>query len=104
MGNDEKSDPWPREDEVIISHPIGLHARPAIAFTKLAKTFPKADIHIRGGDDGPWIDAKSIVKVMGLKLRHGALLSIRARGDEAEDAMTTLKGLVQRDFNEPVDR
>lgn len=103
MGNDEKADPWLIEDEVVIDHPTGLHARPAIAFTKCAKTFAAADIQIRGGHDGPWIDAKSIVKVMGLKLKSGAVLSLRARGDQAGDAVTALKSLVQRKFDEPVD-
>ena len=32
--------------EVVITHPTGLHARPAVKFTKLAKTFP-AEIRLR---------------------------------------------------------
>lgn len=85
---------------VTISHPIGLHARPAIAFTKLAKSFKGAEIRLRGGDDQPWIDAKSIVRVMGLKLRTGAVLQMHASGAEARVAIEALKGLVQRDFDE----
>jgi len=83
-----------------ISHPVGLHARPAITFTKLAKTFQDADIRIRGGDDQPWIDAKSIVRVMALKLRTGAVLQMHASGAEARAAVEALKGLVERDFDE----
>lgn len=85
---------------VTISHPVGLHARPAIAFTKLAKSFKAADIQIRGGDDQPWIDAKSIVRVMALKLRTGAILQIQASGDEASAALKALQDLVGRDFDE----
>ncbi|MEM7043150.1 MAG: HPr family phosphocarrier protein [Pseudomonadota bacterium] len=84
---------------VTITHAVGLHARPAITFTKLAKTF-EASIRIRGRDDQPWVDAKSIVKVMALKLRTGAVLDMRARGDDAEAAIAALKGLVERDFDE----
>lgn len=87
----------------VIDHPIGLHARPAITFTKLAKTFKAAEIQIRGGGDEPWIDAKSIVRVMALKLRTGAVLQMRASGDEAEAAIGALKGLVERDFDETGD-
>ncbi|MEM8948999.1 MAG: HPr family phosphocarrier protein [Pseudomonadota bacterium] len=83
-----------------IGHPVGLHARPAIAFTKLAKTFKTVDIEIRGQDDQPWVDAKSIVRVMALKLRTGAVLQIRASGADAEAAIDALKGLVARDFDE----
>lgn len=90
---------------VTITHPTGLHARPAVKFTKLAKTFADADIRIRAGDGHPangagWIDAKSIVKVMALKLRSGATLEMEATGDEAEAAVAALKGLVERDFDE----
>jgi len=83
-----------------ISHPVGLHARPAIAFTKLAKSFSAANIKIRGGDDQPWVDAKSIVRVMGLKLRTGAILQMQAAGADAEAAIAALTGLVERDFDE----
>ena len=85
---------------VTISHPVGLHARPAIAFTKLAKSFAGADIQIRGGDDKPWVDAKSIVRVMGLKLRTGAALQIQASGADARAAIEALIALVKRDFDE----
>ncbi|MGI9510663.1 MAG: HPr family phosphocarrier protein [Geminicoccaceae bacterium] len=87
-------------DIIAISHPVGLHARPAIAFTKLAKTFKSAEIKIRGSDGQPWVDAKSIVRVMALKLRTGAVLQMRASGAEAEPAIQALKGLVERDFDE----
>lgn len=85
---------------VMITHETGLHARPAVKFTKLAKTFPKATIRARGGDDLPWADAKSIVKVMALKLRSGTLLQLEAEGDDAEAALSALKDLVERNFDE----
>lgn len=84
---------------VAITHPTGLHARPAVKFTKLAKTFA-ADIRLRSADNGAWVDAKSIVKVMGLKLRTGAVLELEAEGDGAEAALQALEGLVVRDFDE----
>jgi phosphocarrier protein len=88
------------EQTVTIRHPVGLHARPAIAFTRLAKGFKAADIRIRGGDAHPWVDAKSIVKVMALKLRTGAVLEMQASGAEAAAAIQALKALVERDFDE----
>ncbi|MGI9452293.1 MAG: HPr family phosphocarrier protein [Geminicoccaceae bacterium] len=85
---------------VVITHATGLHARPAVKFTKLAKTFSDAEIRIRGADDKPWIDAKSIVKVMALKLRSGSTLQMTAEGSEAEAAIAALKELVEDDFGE----
>ena len=85
---------------VVITHATGLHARPAVKFTKLAKTFSDAEIRIRGADDKPWIDAKSIVKVMALKLRSGTTLQLESEGPEAEAAVAALKELVEDDFGE----
>jgi phosphocarrier protein len=42
--------------EVEITHPTGLHARPAVKLTKLSKTFP-AVIRLRKAPDGDWVDA-----------------------------------------------
>ena len=84
-----------------ITHPTGLHARPAVKLTKLAKTFP-ASIRLRPLPDGAWIDAKSIVKVMALKLRTGTEIEIEAVGEAAEAAIAELGGLVTRNFDENV--
>lgn len=85
---------------VTITHGVGLHARPAVTFTRLAKTFEAAEIQIRAGDDQAWVDAKSIVRTMALKLRTGAVLEMRARGIDAGPAIHALKALVERDFDE----
>jgi phosphocarrier protein HPr len=84
---------------VTITHPIGLHARPAVKLTKLAKSFA-AEIRLRGAPDGQWVDAKSIVKVMGLKLRTGTVLEMEAKGDAAAPALAALQSLVERNFDE----
>ncbi len=82
-----------------ITHPTGLHARPAVKLTKLAKTFP-AEIRLRPLPDGTWIDAKSIVKVMALKLRTGTEIEVEAAGEAAAAAIEALSGLVVRNFDE----
>jgi phosphocarrier protein HPr len=84
---------------VTITHPTGLHARPAVRLTRLAKTFP-ATIRVRPLPNGTWIDAKSIVKVMALKLRTGTEIEIEAEGEGAEAAVASLNGLVTRNFDE----
>jgi phosphocarrier protein len=84
---------------VVIAHDVGLHARPSVKLTKVAKGFQSL-IEIGQGPEGPWIDAKSIVRVMALKVKQHATLYIRARGEDAADAVSALKALVERDFDE----
>ena len=87
------------EARVLITHDVGLHARPSVKLTKLAKGFgARIDLALR--EDGPWIDAKSIVKVMATKAPKGSTLYLRAQGDDASDAIAALIGLVERDFDE----
>jgi len=87
------------EGSALITHGIGLHARPSVKLTKLAKTFESA-ILLRGEGVESWVDAKSIVRVMGLKLREGTTVHFRAAGPDAETAIDALIGLVERDFDE----
>jgi len=90
------------EATVLITHEVGLHARPSVKLTKLAKTFA-ADVEIALAANGPWVDAKSIVRVMAAKAPKGTLLHIRASGDGADDAVGALVELVRRDFDEGAD-
>jgi phosphocarrier protein len=84
---------------ILIEHEVGLHARPSVKLTKLAKTFASR-IELGLSADGPWIDAKSIVKVMAFKAGKGATLHFRAHGGDANEAVAALVGLVRRDFDE----
>ena len=90
------------EATVLITHEVGLHARPSVKFTKLAKTFA-AEVEVALATNGPWFDAKSIVKVMAAKAPKGTLLHIRAKGDGAGEAVGALVELVRRDFDEGAD-
>lgn len=82
---------------VLISHEGGLHARPTVTLTKLAKTF-SARVLLATDASGPWIDAKSVVKVMAMKVRRGTQLHLQAVGSDAEHAVAALVKLVEDDF------
>lgn len=84
--------------EVVITHSVGLHARPSVKLTKLAKQFG-VPVEIAAMPEGPWIDAKSIVKVMALKIPQGNTLYLRGSGAEASQAVEALVDLVRRDFD-----
>ena len=87
------------EAKVLITHEVGLHARPSVKLTKLAKGF-SSSVALALAEAGPWVDAKSIVKVMATKAPKGATLYFRAEGEDAGHAVEALVGLVQRDFDE----
>ena len=87
---------------VVITHDVGLHARPSVKLTKLAKGYGAA-IEIAGSEQGPWIDAKSIVKVMAMKAKQHSTLFVRAAGADAQAAVEAVISLVHRDFDEAGD-
>ena len=90
------------EGSVVITHDVGLHARPSVKLTKLAKGFTSS-LEIAGAAEGPGIDAKSIVKVMALKAKQHSTLFVRAAGADAEAAVAAVVDLVRRDFDETGD-
>ena len=45
----------------LLTNEVGLHARPAVKLTQLAKSFA-ATVELALEPDGPWVDAKSPVK------------------------------------------
>lgn len=87
------------QTEVEVTHDIGLHARPSVTFTRLAKTFP-CQIEVAVDGAGEWLNGKSIVKVMGARIRRGSRLRIRAEGARAQEAILALSELVRRNFDE----
>jgi phosphocarrier protein HPr len=89
---------WTRTS-VRVDHEIGLHARPSVKLTKLAKSF-SCNVEVAVANDGPWINCKSIVKVMAMRVRKGAVLHVRARGEGAEAAIAAITDLVARNFDE----
>jgi phosphocarrier protein len=86
-------------DKVMITNAVGLHARPAVKLTKFAKGF-SSTVEIALHASGPWIDAKSIVRVMAMKAKCQSLLHIRARGEDGAAAVAGIVSLVRRQFDE----
>src|SRR5437879_13039928 len=88
---------------VLMRHEVGLHARPSVKLTKLAKAFDsKIDLGL--SPDGPWIDAKSIVKVMATKAPKDSTIYFRAEGKDAKAALDALVMLVDGDCQDgPLD-
>jgi phosphocarrier protein HPr len=79
----------------IIQNRLGLHARPASMFVRLANRH-RADIWVQ--KDGQRVNGKSILGLMTLAAGQGARIVISAQGADAEKAVQELEKLVQRRF------
>jgi phosphocarrier protein len=85
------------EGSAIVANRLGIHARPAAELVKVASRF-KADIRV--GKDGAWVNAKSIMGVMTLAAEKGSLLSLRAEGEDAEEAVEALLAVIAKRWEE----
>ena len=89
----------PVTGSALLTNAVGLHARPSVKLTQLAKSFSSA-ISVATDAAGPWIDAKSPVKIMRVKAPKGTTLYFEASGDDAALAIAALIDLVERRFDE----
>jgi phosphotransferase system enzyme I (PtsI) len=83
----------------LLTNAVGLHARPSVKLTQVAKRF-HARVEFALDPDGPWADAKSPVKVMRAKAAKGSTLHFRVSGPDAREALTAMLALVARRFDE----
>jgi phosphocarrier protein len=86
---------------VRLVHAVGMHARPAVKLTKLAKKF-QAQISVRVAGAAEWINAKSVAKIMAMRAACGSIIEIRASGDDAQAAVAALVDLIATDFPDTV--
>ena len=85
------------EIKVTIENAVGLHARPASLFVQTAKQH-KSEIRVTY--DGRSANAKSILSVLTLGASKGAELTIRAEGEDADEALAALHALISAGFGE----
>jgi len=87
------------EANLLIQHKVGLHARPAALFVQTAKKYKST---IVAGKDGREVNAKSILSILTLGAREGATITVKAQGEDAEQAVKALRNLVETNFGDPV--
>ena len=80
-----------------VVNPLGLHARPAAEFVKLANRF-RAAVEVR--KDELTVNGKSIMGVMMLAAECGSTLRIKTDDDDALEAMEALMALIADGFHE----
>jgi phosphocarrier protein HPr len=89
-------DQW-LQAQVTIKNRLGMHARPAMSFVDIANTF-KSDVRVSKGEQE--VDGKSIMQMMMLAAGQGTALTIKAKGEDAQQALDALRDLVERGFDE----
>lgn len=81
----------PKIVELKISNELGLHARPASIFVRVASAF-KSEIIVE--KDGEAVNGKSLIGLLMLAAGHGSSIKITAKGEDSNRAIETLQQLV----------
>jgi phosphocarrier protein HPr len=85
------------EKEITIINRLGLHARPAAMFVRIASRY-RSEVWVE--KEGEQINGKSIMGLMMLAAGQGSTLKIRCEGPDADRVMEDLEELIQQKFNE----
>ena len=83
--------------QVCVVNELGLHARPAAKLAQEAQRFD-CDILLKTGEQE--VDAKSILDILTLAAGNGCGIEIKARGDDADQALEHLSALFRSKFDE----
>ena len=81
------------EREATVGPEEGIHGRPAAQLVKAAKRFSSQIVLVKGNRE---VNAKSVLKITGLA-KKGEKITIRAEGEDAEQAVDALADLISAD-------
>lgn len=85
------------EKDIAIVNRLGLHARPAAMFVRIASRY-RSEVWV--AKEGEEVNGKSIMGLMMLAAGQGSKLHIRCEGPDADKAMEELEELINARFNE----
>lgn len=86
--------------QFVVSHPAGLHARPASMFVKTCNSFP-CEIKVKNvTTNSAMVNAKSVLAVLTLGVNTGHEILVSANGEKEDDALVAIKELVDTNFGE----
>jgi len=86
-----------KQKAMTIINKLGLHARAAAKFVKVASRF-QADINIYSGHKE--VSGKSIMGIMMLAAGKGSSIEIKTIGADEDEAMAALETLINDKFGE----
>lgn len=84
--------------DVTLINASGLHARPAAQLVNAVKQYK--DTVVKIAKEGREVDAKSMLGMMSLGAKQGAVLSISVDGPEEAELVQLLTGLIESGFGE----
>ncbi len=85
------------ERSIKIQNELGLHARAATKLVQLASKYP-CELAIT--KDGHEVNGKSIMGVLMLVASKGTTITLRCRGEKAQEAIDALAALIDDKFGE----
>jgi len=85
------------ETRILIINKLGLHARAA---AKLVSTASSYGCKIKIAHNGKEVDGKSIMSVMMLAACKGSEITVKADGDDTEQAIQAITDLINNRFDE----
>ena len=85
------------KQSITVINKLGLHARASAKLTKLAGSFP-CQVWLSRGERR--VNAKSIMGVMMLAAGVGTVIEIETIGDQENEALQSLLGLINDKFGE----
>jgi phosphocarrier protein HPr len=85
------------EKDVPVINRLGLHARPAAMFVRIASRY-RCEIWV--SKEGEEVNGKSIMGLMMLAAGQGSKLHIRCEGPDAAKAIVDLEELINARFHE----
>ena len=97
LDSPNRSPPFMAKKEFTILNRLGIHARPAAQFVKMANRV-QSDIFVE--KDGEEVDGKSIMGLMMLAAGHGSVISVSAEGEDEDAALEAIGDLIDRKFEE----
>jgi phosphocarrier protein HPr len=88
------------EQRIVVTHEVGLHARPASLFVQTANKY-SANINVQNvTTQSEVVDAKSIIMVLSLGVLQNHELLLCADGKDADKAVQALCQLVRNNFDD----
>jgi len=85
------------ERSVMIQNELGLHARAATKLVQIAAKFP---CEVTVAKDGHEVNGKSIMGVLMLVASKGTMVTVRAKGERAGEAVAAIVALIEDKFGE----
>lgn len=88
-----------RVKEFIIHNESGIHARPATKFVQTVADF-ESEVNVINLSNGNAANGRSIISMLMLAAQQGHRVQLRIEGNDEDELMDALTGLIESGFDE----